>query len=78
MKPTAALVLKLVARPGGACPTTFARADLYAYRSRISELRQLGYTIERVPCVRHQHRTCQTKAYVITAFYPIAYDSVAS
>ena len=73
MKPTAALVLKLINRPAGACPTSFARADLYAYRSRITELRRLGLHIIRVDCERHVHRSGQTKAYVLESGFGTAH-----
>ena len=65
MKPTARLVLRLIERDGGACPTVFAHADLYAYRARISELRSIGYKIGRVACKRHIHRTGQVQAYIL-------------
>ena len=65
MKPTARLVLRLIERDGGACPTVFAHADLYAYRARISELRGLGYPISRTKCVKHVHRSSQIQAYIL-------------
>ena len=55
MKPSAAAVLELVARDGGACLWDFQDRRIGRFGGRIFELRKLGYVISARQCDRHEH-----------------------
>ena len=51
------LVLDVLERGGWACGADFLEAGAgWAFATRISDLRQLGYELEKRRCSRHGHR----------------------